>query len=178
MALRVQGIATPERAAAALGIDPDGAKQRLVALVAAGLAIERTGRLAGFTLTPAGVDAFDKLLADEGLRTSEGLRECYDRFMGVDPVVKTVCTRSQTEGPGAALDELVELHDRTRVCLRKIIALAPRYAPYLERLDDCVRRLQDGDTSAFTKPLAESYHQVWWELHQDLLLTLGLERDA
>ncbi len=35
-----------------------------------------------------------------------------------------------------------------------------------------------GDARAFTAPLAESYHTVWFELHQDFLLTLGLEREA
>jgi hypothetical protein len=33
-----------------------------------------------------------------------------------------------------------------------------------------------GDRAAFTAPLVESYHTVWFELHQDLLLTLGRQR--
>lgn len=177
MALRVQGIASVERAAVALCVTPGEAKERLEALVTKDLAKERTGRLAGYALTPAGVERLDELLAEEGLRTSEGLRDCYDRFTTVDPQVKRICSRSQIEGPAAALDDLLALHDRSKVCLRKIVGCAPRYGAYESRLESCVQRLLEGDDSAFTKPLAESFHQVWWELHQDLLLTLGLERE-
>ena len=28
----------------------------------------------------------------------------------------------------------------------------------------------------FTKPVIDSYHTVWFELHEDLLATLGIER--
>jgi hypothetical protein len=177
MVVRVQGIASLQRAAAALDVSEEDARQRLNALAAEELVSERTGRVAGFSLTPKGAETFDKLLAEEGLRTSEDLRDRYDRFMTVDPLVKRTCSRSQSDGPEAALDDLLPLHDKARSCLRKIAQCAPRYATYLTRLDRCVERLSDGDHTAFTKPLAESYHQVWWELHQDLLLTLGLERE-
>jgi len=177
MALRVQGIATVERASVALGVDQPAGLEGLRDLVARGLAAERTGRLAGFTLTPAGAEHVDKLLAEEGLRTSDALRECYDRFTTIDPGVKKACSRSQIDGPDVALDDLLALHDRAKVCLRKLVACAPRFTPYQARLESCVERLLSGDNTAFTKPMAESYHQVWWELHQDLLLTLGLERE-
>jgi pyruvate,orthophosphate dikinase len=76
------------------------------------------------------------------------------------------------------IDRLVELNDRVRACMRKIVVCAPRFAPYSARLDSCVERLLAGDKTAFTAPLAESYHTVWFELHQDLLLTLGLQRET
>jgi hypothetical protein len=41
-----------------------------------------------------------------------------------------------------------------------------------------VHPLADGDTAAFARPMSHSYHDVWMELHEDLLLTLGRERDA
>jgi hypothetical protein len=177
MTLRVQGIASPERAGAALGVSPNEARSRLASLVSADLASQRTGRLSGFTLTPSGLERFEKLLAEEGLRNSESLCACYDRFMTIDPVVKQLSSKWQLEKHLAVIAELAELHDKVRVCMRKIAACAPRYEPYLQRLDAVLERLVDGDESAFTKPLAESYHQVWWELHQDLLLTLGRERE-
>ena len=33
-----------------------------------------------------------------------------------------------------------------------------------------------GEGDWFDKPLTDSYHTVWFELHEDLLATLGLER--
>ena len=40
---------------------------------------------------------------------------------------------------------------------------------------DEVRR---GHGEWFDKPLIDSYHTVWFELHEDLLATLGLERST
>ena len=44
--------------------------------------------------------------------------------------------------------------------------IAPRVTPGVEQ----------GDTDWFTKPLIDSYHTVWFELHEDLLATLAIER--
>ena len=189
MALRVQGIAPPDRVAAATGDEPAGAAAKLADLAATGLAGERTGRVAGFTLTPKGIEHLDKLLADEGLRSSESLKDCYDLFMTINNRVLKVSSDWQVRDGSpndhsdsiydeGVIDRLVELNDRVRACMRKISACAPRFGPYGSRLDSCVDRLLAGDRSAFTAPLAESYHTVWFELHQDLLLTLGLERET
>ena len=35
-----------------------------------------------------------------------------------------------------------------------------------------------GDTDWFTKPMLPSYHTVWFEMHEDLLSTLGIERGS
>jgi hypothetical protein len=34
-----------------------------------------------------------------------------------------------------------------------------------------------GDHDWFTKPMHPSYHSSWFELHEDLLVTLGRERN-
>jgi hypothetical protein len=189
MALRVQGVASPERVAAATGDDPADAAVQLAALAASGHAAERTGRLAGFSLTPEGNAHLDKLLADEGLRASEGLKDCYELFLTINNRVLKISSDWQVRDGApndhsdslydeSVIDRLSELNDRVRACMRKMSACAPRLAPYGARLDSCVERLLAGDRSAFTAPLAESYHTVWFELHQDLLLTLGLERET
>ena len=36
--------------------------------------------------------------------------------------------------------------------------------------------MRRGETDWLTKPIIDSYHTVWFELHEDLLATLGLER--
>ena len=45
-------------------------------------------------------------------------------------------------------------------------------------LRSALERLVDGDTDWFTKPTIPSYHTVWFELHEDLLVTLGIERSS
>lgn len=51
-----------------------------------------------------------------------------------------------------------------------------RFADYRIRLAAAIARLRAGDAAAFAKPMSASYHCVWMELHQDLLLTLGRKR--
>ena len=186
MALRVQGIATPERLATAVGED---ASATVAALVAAGHASERTGRLAGFSLTPQGIEQIEKLLADEGLREHEGVKDCYDVFLSINNRVLKISSDWQVRDgvpndhsdsiyDEEVIERLTGLHERVRGCLGSLAACAPRFAPYGSRFESCVERLNAGDHSAFTAPLAESYHTVWFELHQDFLLTLGLERET
>jgi hypothetical protein len=193
MALRVQGVASVVRAAVSVNLSADATSARLVALNDDGLAVERTGRVAGYSITPEGVEVLEKLLADEGLRGDTELTDCYERFLLVNQRVLEVSTHWQVRSDGgvetandhsdpdydaSVIDRLCELHDRARMCLGKISKRAPRFAPYRVRLDGCIDRLHEGDGSAFTSLLAESYHTVWFELHQDLLLTLGIEREA
>lgn len=194
MALRVQGISPSDRAAVAAGIDIDEAEERLTRLVDDGLATFRDkGRVQGFTLTSAGTEALDGLLTDEGLRGDEELLDAYDRFLLVNQRVLRVCSDWQVRREGgveepndhsdpsydaSVIDRLVELNGSARTVLDRKAARAERFGTYRARLDTCVERLVDGDTKAFTAPLAESYHTVWFELHQDLLLTLGLERES
>ena len=63
----------------------------------AGLAKLREGRATGFMLLPAGTGRLDELLAEEGLRTSEDLCDCYDRFMQLNPRVLKVCSDWQLQ---------------------------------------------------------------------------------
>jgi hypothetical protein len=190
MALRVQGICPPDRAATACGCDRDDASSGLASLVERELAASRGER--GFTITAKGAETLDKLLAEEGLRTSETVTDCYERFLGLNRRVLQVSSDWQVRRDGGVetpndhtdkhydedvIDRLAQIHDRAKLCLEAMGACAPRFARYGSRLDDCVARLQAGDRKAFTAPLYESYHTVWFELHQDLLLTLGLKRE-
>jgi hypothetical protein len=190
MALRVQGLSTPHRAAIAAGCPDEAATSALAALTERELCAERGAR--GFALTPKGVEQLSKLLASEGLHGNETLTECYERFLGLNKRVLRISSDWQLRRDGGVeapndhsdphydsnvIDRLADLHDSARKCLDGVAVCAPRYAPYVQRLDSCVVRLRAGDHAAFTAPLAESYHTVWFELHQDLLLTLGLERE-
>lgn len=193
MAMRVQGLSPSDRLAAALGEPEEHAARRAQELVDAGLAMKRTGRVEGFCLTPDGNSALEKALADEGLRGDEVLTDVYERFLPLNDELLQVASDWQVRKHGGVeapndhtdaaydqgvLDRLFELHDKALVVVRKMMKRAHRYAPYRRRLNDCVERLESGDTSALTAALKESYHTVWYELHEDLLLTLDLERES
>jgi hypothetical protein len=190
MALRTQGLATVERASIAAGVDRDVAEKTLTGFADAGLAKLREGRMTGFMLLPAGTARLDELLVAEGLRASESLCDCYDRFMQLNTRVLKVCSdwqlkrddvpndHSDPDYDAEVIERLDALHRRSAKCAGTIAEAAARYSPYGTRLGVCVERLNGGDHTAFTAVMAESYHTVWFEMHQDLLLTLGRERET
>ena len=47
-----------------------------------------------------------------------------------------------------------------------------------EGVGEALGKVQGGDHDWFTKPMIASYHTVWFELHEDLLATLGIERSS
>ena len=53
-----------------------------------------------------------------------------------------------------------------------------RYGHYGPRLQNALDRVRAGELDWFTKPMVASYHTVWFELHEDLLATLGIERGS
>ena len=53
-----------------------------------------------------------------------------------------------------------------------------RLAPYGPRLARTCQRVVEGETNMFTGVMCGSYHDVWMELHEDLILTQGIDRSA
>jgi hypothetical protein len=51
-----------------------------------------------------------------------------------------------------------------------------RFDGYGRRFRDALGRVQAGEVEWFTRPMMDSYHTGWFELHEDLLATLGIER--
>jgi hypothetical protein len=78
----------------------------------------------------------------------------------------------------AIAERLRSLHVEIVPVLDDLAAASPRFEPYAPRLTRAVERFDAGDHAALARPLSESYHDVWMELHQDLLLSLGRERGA
>ena len=46
----------------------------------------------------------------------------------------------------------------------------------LSSADGTAQRVDAGDVRMFTGVMCGSYHDVWMELHEDLILTLGIDR--
>ena len=79
---------------------------------------------------------------------------------------------------GEVIEQLRDLHSRVHpICDELAMSLA-RYGVYGPRLAAAVDKVSSGDIDWFTKPVIASYHTVWFELHEDLLATLGIERGS
>ena len=73
-------------------------------------------------------------------------------------------------------DRLGAFHTDAAPLADQAAALAPRLAPYGPRLAQAVAEVAGGDTRYVAHPLVDSYHSVWFELHEELLHLAGLTR--
>jgi hypothetical protein len=193
--LRLKGVAEAPVVAEAVGLAPAAVEARLADLAARGLATHRDGLLAGWALTPTGRAEHERLLAAEadarGLRPA--IEDAYRGFRALNPRVLDACSRWQVRTRGgrpvvndhadpaydrAVIGDLAALHERATPVCDRLGATLERYRPYGPRLGHAVERVRAGDTDYFTKPVLPSYHTVWFELHEDLLATLGLDRTS
>lgn len=192
-ALRVKGMTSPAAAGRIVSLPEAEVADRLAALETEGLVRHRSGgRVEGWSLTKDGKAAHGALLVeavDEEDRTA--LEQAYERFLPLNGEFKAVCHAWQTRGDdatpndhadpahdAAVLDRLAEVDARVAGLLDDLGATVDRMADYRPRLGAALDRVRTGERSAFTAPLQDSYHDIWMELHQDLILSLGRTRSA
>jgi hypothetical protein len=143
-------------------------------LLATGFAVERRGML---ILTAAGRTA-----ADERYRFADGspqirrLGTAFDRFSALNQGVIRACSDWQAEGGWKVVDRLSALDDKVGPVLRTLGEQVPRYARYRPLLRHARTRIEQGDGDWFVAPTIDSYHTVWMQLHEDMLVGLGRDR--
>lgn len=192
-ALRLTGMAGPGRLAATTGLGEDRVRRRLEALAAAGLVRRHEGPFGGWAPTPSGTRHDDQALAAE-LRATDGrsgVEAAYRSFLALNGELLVACTdwqlvagevppRRNDHGDqtyDAAVVRRLELLDgQIQPVLDALVRQSPRFAGYRPRLRAALERVRAGQHEWFTGALFDSYHQVWFELHQDLLVTLGIDR--
>ncbi len=74
------------------------------------------------------------------------------------------------------LDRLVALHQEVLPLLDQIVEVAPRLSHYKRRLQRAADAVVAGDHTYVSRPILDSYHTVWFELHEDLIGLAGLTR--
>ena len=135
-------------------------------------------------LTDEGRARLAELLADERAVVDHDVADrVYERFLVVNSYVKPLISQWQltrdAAGPdevNAVLDRLDELHREVVPVVAAASELVPRLAVYADRLDAALRRARDGDMSWLTRPMVDSYHTVWFELHEELIGLAGRTR--
>lgn len=175
-ALRVRGIASAEAVAQSSGLGAEAVAAALARTTESGHAVERTGRLPGHSLTPAG-RARHVLLRGDVVSAADAaaVASAYDAFLGPNHDLKQLTSDFQTGKAPDAGAALAPIHSAAIDVVGRLGAL-PWFAGYATRLEDAFQRFNNGDTAALAKPMSGSYHDVWMELHEDLLATLGRDR--
>lgn len=185
-ALRLKGRIPAAYLPAAAGLDGDSAATILGDLVGTGKAEVIRGRL---KLTASGRQMLDELLAVERQTiVRDQVLGLYEEFNRPNGVLKALMTRwqlkaddvpndhSDAEYDAAVIRDLVRLDAEFQPLLSRMVETVPRLGHYPARFDAALSRVGAGDHSWFAKPLVDSYHTVWFELHEELIGLAGLSR--
>lgn len=204
--LRLKGFVSAAVLAGALEAAEPAVEAVLQGSAARGHTQFRDGTRSGWSLTAAGRVEGERLLAEELDRSGHrpAVEDAYHRFLQLNPQMLAVCTDWQVKDQSAQLlndhedaaydraviDRLGEIHAAVVPICAELTAMLDRFAGYGPRLDTAIGHLRpdrDGpspeprapgpdDRVWFTSPTIDSYHTVWFELHEDLLATLGIDR--
>jgi len=192
-ALRLKGIADAATVAVAAGLPEEEAAAQLDKLAGERLAVEQTGALAGWSLTPAGRAEHLREVRHEvdaaGARAT--VTGAYERFRALNTGVLDACSDWQVRTIGGhmvrndhrdraydarVIADLARLGEQAAPLVDDLAGALARYRGYGPQLREAVARVEAGEGDWFAKPVMPSFHTVWFELHEDLLTTLGLER--
>jgi hypothetical protein len=186
--LRIKGFANSGVVAEIACIDPDVVDRMLPDMAASGLCRHIAARDL-WQLTPEGRERHAELLLKESGSEVDGLRPHYERFLELNDGFKTLCSNWQTRDgdandhsdaayDGGRIAELRQLHEASAPVIEGFAGAVPRFESYFRRLTGSLTRLEGGETRMFTGVMCGSYHDVWMELHEDLVQLLGVDRHA
>lgn len=197
--LRVRGVTTTEEIAAATGLGAEVVAAAMEDHQSHDFVILRTGTsLAGWALTRFGRDE-DAQLARHELDVSnarENVEAAYRDFLVLNPTLLRLCTDWQLLPPvdnktppelnrhddpaydAEVLERLAKVDGAVQPVCDGLGDALDRFASYGPRLAAARARVEAGEHDWLTKPMIDSYHSVWFELHEDFLATLGIERGS
>ena len=187
-AIALLGLATEERIALSLATSTEAVRHIIDA--APSTHLNRTSR--GLQLTPEGRgwlrgqldaerDRTDRSAADRLYRNFVALDDRFKRLI-VNWQVRTVDGRDViNDHTDAAYDRAVReklcaFHAESMSLMDDICAIAWRLQPYRLRLARAAAAVSAGDGTMVASPFKDSYHTVWFELHEELMHLSGRDR--
>ena len=89
-----------------------------------------------------------------------------------------MCIRdsSNREYDERIIGKLGDLHEQADPILARLAERLPRLALYRQKLLSALEKSEDGAVEWVSDARIDSYHTVWFELHEDLLRVMGRER--
>ena len=116
----------------------------------------------------------------------------YEQFLDLNPSMLQLCTDWQVVNDASGeqklndhsdsayddeiLGRLGDLDRQVTRILGDLIEALSRFSNYPFRFGIALDKVLAGELDWLTKPIMPSYHTVWFELHEDLLATLGIDR--
>lgn len=189
-ALRIKGFATVETIAEMTAAAPDDVERHLATLAEQGHAQFREARSL-WQLTPDGRAAHpERLAADlDGIDAATVLGPSYRNFLDLNVEFKALCgdwqlrdgeinDHSDSAYDAQIVERLAALDGRAQPVVAEMADALDRLRPYPVRLAAVLERVVAGESNMFTGVMCGSYHDAWMELHEDLILTQGIDRTA
>jgi hypothetical protein len=189
-ALRIKGFAKADVVAEVADLPLSLVETHLADLAGREWALFREARQL-WQLTPTGKEEHKlALVADVGhLGIAAELEPTYRVFLGLNERFKQLCGDWQLRGgqpndhsdptyDAEVVGRLVALDSEAAPVAGALGGVLDRLAPYAGRLASTCQKVVAGETNMFTGVMCGSYHDVWMELHEDLILTQGIDRSA
>jgi hypothetical protein len=182
-AVRLKGRVSRDDLAATLGEDRCDVIDRLVS---SGLLLD--GPM--LRLSPEGRGRLEELLADERSHVdTAAVLAAYSEFRSVNAEFKALVTDWQLKDgqpnthedagyDAAVLARLDDVHRRVRPAIAAVATQLPRLSRYSVKLQTALDNIYAGQTMWLARPLIDSYHTVWFELHEELILATGRTRET
>lgn len=82
---------------------------------------------------------------------------------------------SDPEYDAAILNQILEVHEKVLVTMEEIANALPMFKIYIERLKYAAQKVKENELDYLIKH-ENSYHNVWFELHENVLKFWGRER--
>ena len=188
-ALRIKGFAKVDMVADIADVSAAEAEAHLTSLLEREHAMFREAR-ALWQITPAGKEAHRAALAaDSPAEVTAALHGPYETFLGINTAFKELCgdwqlrdgqpnDHSDSTYDKVIIDRLVAMKNESVPVVAAMGEVLGRLAPYVPRLESTAKRVVAGEQNMFTGVMCGSYHDVWMELHEDLILTQGIDSAA
>ena len=189
--LAIKKHATPEAVAGILGMEVETVRTVLAQLVEGKRVVEAQGKYMLAPATRMALDSDYSRLYEEA-RGDSSFRDGYNEFERLNTTLKQLITEWQTievrgqrvpndhrdkDYDDKIIDRLGELHERAEAALEKLARVLPRFSIYRDKLAAALEKAEDGDIAWVSDAKIESYHTLWFELHEDLLRLMRRERE-
>ncbi|MBX9245604.1 transcriptional regulator [Actinotalea ferrariae] len=194
-AVRITGFGTADVVARRFGLDPAETEEDLLDAEARGWVQHSAfGDLSGWSLTDRGRAEDERRLAAElaSVEGADDVRDVHGAFLPLNARLQRACTDWQLRPAGGdalavndhadsawdarVLDELADIDRSLAPLAERLGAVLVRLQGYDARYSAALRLARVGEPGWVDGTDVDSCHRVWFELHEDLIATLGVDR--
>lgn len=196
-AVRIVGFGDTATVARRFALDPADTEELLRDAEAYGwVQHAEFADLGGWSLTERGRAQDERLLAAELARVGgeAEVREVHRDFLPLNARLQRACTdwqlrptpddrlatndHTDADWDARVLDELAAIEQGLTPLADRLGRLLARFGGYDARFAAARRRADAGETGWVDRTDVDSCHRVWFELHEDLVATLGIDRNV